>query len=134
MNQPTDPSDPPQVVELAEETARVDVRETVTGRVRVSTRTEAFDEVRTQELHATQTDVQRVPVGRTLEPGEALPVIRTEGDTTIIPVFEEIAVVETRLVLKEELHVTQRKTAETVDIPLTLRRQTASVERLEPDE
>lgn len=44
------------------------------------------------------------------------PEIRTEGDVTIVPVLEEVLVVEKRLVLKEELHIRRRVAAETVEI------------------
>ena len=53
---------------------------------------------------------------------------------TIIPVFEEVVVMETRIVLKEELHVTQYETTETVDIPVSLRRQTATIARADSEE
>ena len=71
----------------------------------------------------------RVPVGRPVS-GEK-PEIRTEGDTTIVPVFEEVLVVETRLMLKEELHIRRRATLERVETPVQLRQQDAKVERAE---
>ncbi len=115
---------------LAEEKAVVSVREAVTGRVRVSTKTETFAEVVRQELRGMRAEVVRVPVNRTLEPGETPPEPRTEGEVMIIPIFEEVVVVEKRLVLKEELHISQQVTTETVEVPVELRRQQASVERL----
>ena len=115
---------------LAEEKAAVSVREAVTGRVRVSTKTETFAEVVRQELRGMRAEVVRVPVNRTLEPGETPPEPRTEGEVMIIPIFEEVVVVEKRLVLKEELHITQQVTTETVEVPVELRRQRAVVERL----
>lgn len=123
----------PQTIELVEERASIGVRETITGRVRVTTATETFDEVRSHELHGTRVEVTRVPVERMLEPGEAPPGPRTEGGVTIVPVFEEVLVTETRIVLKEELHITQYETTETVDIPVSLRRQTATVARVDPE-
>ena len=78
----------------------------MTGRVRVSTKTETFAEVVRQELQGMRAEVVRVPVNRTLEPGETPPEPRTEGEVMIIPIFEEVVVVEKRLVLKEELHIT----------------------------
>ena len=110
----------------------VSVRQAVTGRVRVSTRTETFAEVVRQELQGMRTEVVRMPVNRTLEPGEAPPQPRAEGNVMIIPIFEEVIVVEKRLVLKEELHITQHVTTETVDVPVDLRKQRAVVERLSP--
>jgi len=41
-----------------------------------------------------------------------VPPISQEGDTTIIPVVEEIVVVERRLVLKEEVRIRRVRTKE----------------------
>jgi stress response protein YsnF len=120
----------PSVLPLAEETLNVSVRNAVTGRVRVSTSTETFEEVVRQELRGMSAEVERVPIDRTLDPGETPPVPRTEGDVTIIPVLEEIVVVEKRLVLKEELHITRSATVEEIEVPVELRRQRAIIERL----
>jgi stress response protein YsnF len=48
-------------------------------------------------------------------------------------VLEEVLVVEKRLVLKEELHIRRRVETETVEVPVTLRKQRAVVEREAPD-
>lgn len=127
--------DPPGIespapsIELSEERAAIEVRDIVTDRVRISTSTTSVNQMVRQNLRSTSTDLVRVPVNRTLAPGEAPPVPRTEGGVTIIPIFEEIAVVELRLVLKEELHVRQQETTETAEIPLTLRKQSVIIER-----
>lgn len=53
-------------------------------------------------------DVQRVEVKRIIDkPAE----IRQEGDTLIIPLMEEVLVVEKRLMLREELHIKRRRDA-----------------------
>lgn len=117
-------------VRLAREEATITTRDVVTGRVRVSTITDFVEEVLHQELRGVRAEVVRKPIDRTLERGEVPPGPRTEGDVTIIPVFEEVAVTEIRLLLKEELHITQRTVSETVEIPVTLRKQRAVVERL----
>jgi stress response protein YsnF len=63
---------------------------------------------------------------------ETAPGIRTEGDVTIVPVLEEVLVVEKRLLLKEELHIRRGVETETVEVPVTLRKQRAVVEREAP--
>jgi stress response protein YsnF len=60
------------------------------------------------------------------------PGVRTEGGVTIVPVLEEVLFVEKRLVLKEELHIRRTATTETVELPVTLRKQRAVIERVEP--
>ncbi|PZX14198.1 uncharacterized protein DUF2382 [Palleronia aestuarii] len=122
-------SDPRASIELVEETASLEIRKVITGRVRVATQTELRDEVLRRELHGTRVEMERVPIDRMLEPGEAPAVARTEGAVTIIPIYEEVVVTETRIVLKEELHITQYETTDEVEIPVTLRRQVATIER-----
>jgi uncharacterized protein (TIGR02271 family) len=50
--------------------------------------------------------IERVPVNRVVEKVEP---VRQEGHTTVVPVYEEVVVVERRLVLKEEIRITRRK-------------------------
>jgi len=118
-----------QTLALAEEVLKVGKREVVTGRVRVRTETETVETTARAELEGETVEVTRVPCERYVD--EAPPV-RTEGDVTILPVVEEVLVVETRLLLKEEIHLRRTKTRETVEIPATLRRQHAVVERIDP--
>ena len=118
-----------QTVALLEEVARVDVRSIDAGRVRVSTHTETIEEVARAELHGETVEVTRVALNQPVM--GARPEMRQEGDVTIVPVFEEVLVVEKRLVLKEELHIRKRATAESVTVPVTLQHQTATVERLD---
>jgi uncharacterized protein (TIGR02271 family) len=102
----------------------------VTGRVRVQTITDTLEELAHADLQRETVEVTRVPVDRMVE---SAPEIRTEGEMTIVPVLEEVLVVEKRLVLKEELHIRRRVAAETVEVPVTLRKQRAVVERLAPE-
>jgi stress response protein YsnF len=120
-----------EVVPLVEETARIGTRERVTGRVRVSTTTDVVEELARADLRSDVVEVTRVPIDR---PVDTAPDIRTEGDVTIVPVLEEILIVEKRLVLKEELHIRRRLATETVEVPVELRRQRAAVERIPADE
>ncbi len=120
-------------IPIIEEDARVEKRSVERDRVRVTTRTDIVEENLHAALRTDAVDVRRVPVNRTLEPGEAAPMVRTEGRTTILPVLEEIVVVEKRLVLKEELHITRDSTVEDVEVPITLKKQRAVVERTGSD-
>jgi len=70
-----------------------------------------------------------VTVGRELQ---AAPEVRTEGAVLIIPVMEEVLVVEKRLVLKEELHVQRIVSQEQIEVPVAVRKQRAEVERVPP--
>jgi uncharacterized protein (TIGR02271 family) len=114
------------VIPIVEETATLEKRDVVTGRVRVHTRTSTQEEMVSAALERTDVQVTRVPVEREID---TAPPIRTEGDVTIIPVVEEILVVEKRLVLREEIHVRQTATTQSVEVPVTLRKQEAVIDR-----
>lgn len=122
-----------ETVPVIAETARIDKRVVETGRVRVQTRTETTDDVLRETLRSDVVGVTRIPVDRVIAEGEVAPTIRTENGVTIIPVLEEVLVVEKRLVLKEEVHIRQTTSGEAVEVPVTLRRQRAVVERVSAD-
>ena len=71
-------------------------------------------------------EIERVPIDRTVD---VVPPIRQEGDITIIPVVEEIVVVERRLVLKEEVRVRRMSKKEQHQETVVLRQQEAVVTR-----
>jgi uncharacterized protein (TIGR02271 family) len=121
------------VLPLLEEALRVGKRRVETGRVRVSVNTEIAEQVVRETLRSERAEVERVPVGRELADGEPAPALRQEQDgTVVLPVLEEVLVVERRLVLREEIRIRLVAVDETVEQPVTVRRQRASVERLPP--
>ena len=119
-----------ETLAVVEEALRVDKREVTAGRVRVRTQTDTVEEMARATLDEETVEVTRVPIGRDVE---AAPAVRTEDGVVIIPVMEEVLVVEKRLVLKEELHIRRQVTQENVEVPVTLRKQRAVVERLSPE-
>lgn len=118
-----------QVVTLAEETATISRRVVETGTVRVRTETEVIDHVERATLGIENIEVEHCPVNAWVD---AMPAVREEGDVTIIPVVEERLVVEKRLFVTEEIHVRRVRSTEQVELPVTLKRQRAVVERLAP--
>ncbi len=71
-------------------------------------------------------DVVRVPRGEAVE---ARPEVRQQGATTIYPVVEEEVVTSKRLILREEIHVTEH-TEETVgESSVDLHREELVIER-----
>ena len=81
----------------------VAVREAATGRVRSARRPRPWPKSSGKSFEACVPRWCGCQSTRTLAPGERPPEPRTEGEAMIIPTFEEMVVVETRLVLKEEL-------------------------------
>jgi stress response protein YsnF len=112
----------------AEEHLVVRKGERETGRVRIVRRVETREEVVDEPGWRERVEVEHVPVGRYVT--EVAPV-REEGGVTVIPIYEEVLVVERRLLLKEEVHF--RKTREEVREPkhVELRRTVVDVERVD---
>ena len=121
------------VLPLVEEALRVGKRQVETGRVRVSVNTDIEEQVVRETLRSERTEIERVPIGRELAEGEPAPAMRQEPDgTVVVPVMEEILVVERRLVLREEIRMRLVAVDEAVEQSVTVRKQRASVERLPP--
>ncbi len=119
------------VIPVVREELEVAKRKVETGRVRVTKLVREHEEVVDIPLLREQVDIQRVPINRYLEgPAES----RQEGDTLIIPLVEEVLVVEKRLMLKEELRITRRQVQESHPQRVTLRSEEAVVERAESDD
>jgi uncharacterized protein (TIGR02271 family) len=118
-------------IPLVQENLTVAKRSVETGRVRIRT---VVDEklVRVSEqLERDDVTIERVSVNR--EVTEA-PEVREENGVLIVPVLEEVVVVEKRLVLKEELHVHRNRRQEPVDEAVRVRSMRVEAERVGPDE
>jgi len=114
-----------EVIPVLREELKVSKREVETGRVVVHKTVSERDENVEMLLRRTDVSVERVPVGRTVT--EA-PASREEGDVLIIPVMEEVLVVEKRLVLKEELHIRKTTTERTAHEVVRLRTESVKIE------
>lgn len=115
---------------IAEE-LQVGKRVVETGRVRVRKVVHQREAVVDEPLFRDDVQVERVAINQQIN---MLPDVRREGDTVIIPVVEEILVVEKRLVLKEELHVTRRRTTVRDQQTVPLLSEELIVERLPPND
>lgn len=116
------------VVPLHEETVSIDKRRVERGRVRVTTKVTEHEETVRHALEQEDVEVTRVPIDREVD---ARPEIRQDGDTTIIPLVEEVLVVERRLVLREEIHVRRVTRTVQAEQPVTLRSEDATIERID---
>ena len=121
-------------IPLVEETASLSRRRVETGRVRVRLRTEEEDVPVAADMRVETVRVERVAIGRELPAGAPAPRPREEEDgaVLVVPVLEEVLVVEKRLVLTEELRIRRTVALEAAEERIVLRRQRAEVERLPP--
>ena len=94
--------------------------------VRVETVTQLREQRVDVALMHERIDIVHVPVGRFVD---QVPEMRQEGDLTIMPVVEEVLVMERRLRLVEEVHIRRLDQIEHRVETVTLRSQNAKVTR-----
>jgi len=115
-----------EVIQVVEETIRVEKRLVESGRVVIHKTVTERDEVVEILLRQQDLVVERVPIG--LVVSEA-PQSRQEGDTLIVPILEEVLVVEKRLVLKEELHIRKQSSERMEHQTVRLRSEHVEIEQ-----
>jgi uncharacterized protein (TIGR02271 family) len=99
-----------------------------TGRVRVSKQTHTREVAVEESLLRESAEIETIPIGRQIF---EMPSVRNEGETIVVPIVEEILHTERRLILKEEVRITRRKTTEQFHDRVTLRYQEAVVTRVQ---
>jgi stress response protein YsnF len=120
-----------QTIPIVTEEAQIGTRARTTATVSVRTRTDEREEEVAEVLTRESVDVERVRVDRIVDAPAA---IRQEGDTTIVPLHEEVLVVEKRLMVTEELHLTKRAEDRRETRRVSLRSERAEIERTERGE
>ncbi|HYF85400.1 YsnF/AvaK domain-containing protein [Azospirillum sp.] len=115
------------IIPLHDESVTVGKQRVERSRVRVTTRVSEREAMVRESLEHEEATVTRVPIDREID---AHPGIRQEGDVTVIPLVEEVLVVERRLMLREELHIRKSRRTVEVEQPVTLRSEEAVVERV----
>lgn len=114
------------VIPVVEEHVSATKRNVETGRVRVRTTIERREELIREDLARDEVEIERVAINREVD---AMPQVRQDGDTTVVPVVEEVLIVEKRLMLVEEIHLRRTRSHEEYTQPVLLRAQRAEIER-----
>jgi uncharacterized protein (TIGR02271 family) len=119
------------VLPLLTEEISVSKRTVEKGRVQVSRTTRQREELVDELLAREQVEIERTAIDKQID---AMPPVREEGDTIIIPLVEEVLVVERRLVLKEEVRIRRVHGTERYQEHVTLRQHEATIKRLPAQE
>lgn len=118
------------VIPLLAEELKIARQKVLTGGVRVHKtvveRTQTVDEPTLRE----DVEVERVAVNKFVD---APPAVRYEGDTMILPLLEEVLVIEKKLVLREEIRVTTRRDTVRQPQQFVLRTEAATLEKITPN-
>lgn len=118
-------------IPLLEEQLAVGTRVVETGRgVRIHKTVSEQPVTIDERLSRDEVNVRHVPIDRIVALEEA-PATRYEGDTLVVPVLEEVLVVERRLRIKEELHITRTRHEEHYHDTVPLKAERIEVERFD---
>ncbi|MFL6606494.1 MAG: YsnF/AvaK domain-containing protein [Steroidobacteraceae bacterium] len=118
---------PEASIPLVKEHVTVDKHVVETGRVRIRTVVDERLLRVAADLERDDVTVERVPVNREVaEP----PQTCEEDGVLIVPILEEVAVVEKRLFLKEELHIHRNRKRERVEEAVRVKSMRPEVQRV----
>jgi uncharacterized protein (TIGR02271 family) len=117
-------------VPVIEEEIIVEKTEVSDSHVEVRTWTELEKGTLDFDLVREDVEIERIRLDQVVA---APPTIRTEGETTIVPILEERIVMTKQLVLVEEVRMTRRCNVQTHSVTTELRKQRVSIERKEAE-
>ena len=121
----------PLIIPVVREEVSVEKRVVDTGRGMRIHKTVAEHPCHIDErLLRDEVEVSHVPVDR-IVPLDAAPSTRYEGDTLVVPVLEEVLVVERRVRIKEEIRITRTRREEHHAETVMLKSEQVSVERFD---
>jgi uncharacterized protein (TIGR02271 family) len=116
---------------LHEEQLRIRTRTVETGGgVRVHKTVVEHPNTIEQTLLHDEVEVKHVPVDRIVALDQA-PEPRYEGETLVVPVLEEVLVVERKLRIKEEIRITRTGRAQHYSETVVLKSEQVSIERFD---
>jgi len=117
------------VIPVIEEEFTVEKQRIERAKVTVNKRVETRDETVYTPTSTEEVVVEHIPINQLIK--DKIPRLRKEDGVLIIPIVEEIVVVEKRLLFKEEVRISKRHTTTNVPQTVTLRREVVDVERTE---
>lgn len=115
-----------QTIPVVEEQLHIGKKVVETGSVRIVKKIQAEEALVEAPLLHDEVNVERVAVNQYIE---TAPQVRYEGDVMIIPVIQEVVVIEKRLMLVEEIRVHKQQFQTQVSETVTLRKEVIDIER-----
>jgi uncharacterized protein (TIGR02271 family) len=114
------------VIPRLEEQLQIDKSQFLRGSVRVRVAPTEHQQTVSVPVTDVEAEVRRVAIGKIVE---SAPPVREEGNTVIVPVIEEVLVVEKRLLLREEVHIVRHPKTRIEEHQVTLRSERVEVSR-----
>jgi uncharacterized protein (TIGR02271 family) len=116
-----------KTIPIIEERARIDKEIRETGQVHIEKEVHREEVSLDLPIIHEEAEVERVEINQYVDTPP--PPVRYEGDKMIIPVLKEVLVVEKRILVVEELHITKHRIEEHDKQKIELRREEIHVER-----
>lgn len=113
------------VIPLVREELDIQKHQVERGRIRFTKTVQEREELVEMPLLHDEVQVERVTINRPINEPVS---VRYEGDTMIVPILEEVLVVEKRLMLKEELRISKRQVQEMWSETVHLRTENIAME------
>jgi uncharacterized protein (TIGR02271 family) len=118
-------------IPIWQEELHVDTRVVDTGKgVRIHKTVSEEEVIVDPALMQEQLSIEHVAIGQWVEAGKQ-PEMRYEGNTLVVPVLEEVLVIEKKLRLKEEVRITRHRRETRVPQSVVLRTEKVAVERFD---
>lgn len=114
-------------IPVIEEHLNVDKKIVETGKYRIKKTVSQEDF--SEDVPATHehVDIRRMAINKYVD---SVPEVRYEGDTTIIPVIKEVVVVEKKLMLIEEIHITKTSSEVSVHVKDKVRKENIEIDKI----
>jgi uncharacterized protein (TIGR02271 family) len=113
-------------IPVIEERLKVGVKQVETGSVQIHKKIISQDVSQEVPITHEEVTINHVPINQYID---VAPAVRYEGDNTIISVVKEVLVVEKRLMLVEELHISKKQIISTATVKETLRKEEVEINR-----
>jgi uncharacterized protein (TIGR02271 family) len=110
----------------------VSKRPTDHGGYRITKHVDRRDELVDELLRSDKVDIERRAFNTAIA-DDAVPGIRQEGDTLVVPVIEEVLITVKRLILVEEVRITRTQETRRISERVPLRKESIEIERLAVD-
>jgi uncharacterized protein (TIGR02271 family) len=115
-------------IPISREELKVVTQWTETGKVRISKTVHELPQQVESMLGEESVDIERIPMDQLVDEP---PAARYEGDTLVVPILEEVLVVEKRFRIKEELRITKSRRDVMHSTTVPVRVEEAIVERID---
>lgn len=115
-----------KTIPVIEEDLKIDIQSVETSKTRIYKQVHEENVTVDIPIVHEKIDVQRIAKNISVE---SVPEVRYEGDTMIIPVIKEEIVVQKKLVLVEEIHITKHKTEEHEPQQVKLRKEEIQINK-----